>query len=138
MINKLKNNEIFAYLFSSGVSFGTDIVIFYILVHILNFLNDLSVVVAAIIARCASSFINYFLNRNYVFKKNNSKAKVDKKTLIQYYILVIIQLAVSTSLVLFFKNVVKIDVTIIKVCIDVLIFVVNYVIQKIIIFKKQN
>ena len=138
MIKKILNNEIFAYLFSSGVSFVTDILLFYIFNNIFDFLNDFAIVLAAIIARCCSSFINYLLNRNYVFKCDETKNNIDIKTLIQYYGLVIIQLTISTSLVLLFKHIFEIDATILKVIIDIIIFVVNYLIQKIVIFKKDN
>lgn len=138
MIKKIINNEIFSYLVSSGVSFVTDILLFYILVNLFSFLNDYSIVISAILARCISSFINYLLNRNYVFKENNKKNKIDKKTFFQYYLLVIIQLTISTSLVLVFKHILKLDVTLIKIVIDIMIFIVNYLIQKIIIFKKKQ
>ena len=138
MIKKIINNEIFAYLFSSGISFVLDIFLFYIFVNLLSFMDDLAIIAGAIIARCTSSFINYLLNRNYVFKNENKKNKVDKKTLLQYYSLVIIQLTISTCLVLLFKHIIKIDVTLIKIVIDICIFIVNYIIQKIIIFKKSN
>ncbi len=135
-MKKLINYEVITYIFSSGISFVTDIGIFYILVNFLSFLNDFSIVISAVSARVCSSFINYLINRNVVFKNGNNK--FDKKTFIQYYILVIIQLLLSTVLTLIFSKIININVTIIKIIIDVGIFIVNFLIQKLIIFRKIN
>lgn len=135
-MKKLINYEVITYIFSSGISFVTDIGIFYILVNFLGFLNDFSIVISAVSARVCSSFINYLINRNVVFKNGNNK--FDKKTFIQYYILVIIQLLLSTVLTLIFSKIININVIIIKIVIDIGIFIVNFLIQKLIIFRKIN
>lgn len=129
-MKKIINYETIAYIFSSGIAFATDISIFSLLVNLLN----CSIVLSAILARIISSLLNYLLNRNLVFKKDNQK--FDKKSFIEYYSLVIIQLSISTILTLIFNNIIKINVTFIKIIIDVIIFIANYLIQKFFIFKK--
>ena len=57
------------------------------------------------------------------------------KTIIGYYILVVIQLIVSATLVSIIKKYIKVFTTIIKFFVDIVIFIVNYFIQKEIVFK---
>ena len=87
---------------------------------------------ATVLARIISSFINYLMNRNGVFKKNTNK--IDTTTLVKYYILVVIQMFVSASLVLGLYKVTNINETLIKIPVDIVIFLVNYFIQKHFIF----
>lgn len=135
-IKRIANIEIFRYLFVSGISFIIDIAIFNFLIYSLEMLTrSLSIIISAVLARIISSFINYLLNRNIVFNKNEVN-KIDKKSLIQYYLLVIIQLCISFSLTIIIDNIFKINVTIIKIIVDIIIFLVNYLVQKLIIFKK--
>ena len=68
--------------------------------------------------------MNYYLNRNAVFKMSDSK--FDKKTLIKYYILVLIQMFVSGQSVYFIHKMININATLIKIPVDVILFVINY------------
>ena len=61
--------------------------------------------------------------------------KKDKKTIIGYFVLVVIQMIVSASLVSLIDKFISVNTGIIKVVVDIIIFVVNYIIQKEVIFK---
>ena len=77
-----------------------------------------------------SSLYNYLVNSRLVFKSYT------KTSIIKYYCLVIIQMFVSAFLVSTFSNLlVNLNDTIIKFFVDVFIFVVNYFIQKEVVFK---
>jgi len=91
------------------------------------------IIIATIIARVISSFINYLLNKNRVFKSEEKNSR----TVIKYYLLVIIQMFISALLVKILYNRININPTIIKVPVDLFIFVCNYLIQKKFIFKKK-
>ena len=99
LFNVIKKYSVFLkYIISAGISFVIDLTLFTLLNILLkNILSDLSIIIATILARIISSFINYLMNRNGVFKKNTKT--IDKTTLIKYYILVVIQMCVSASLV---------------------------------------
>lgn len=116
----------------------------YIIVAVVSFLIDIglftafnylikNIIIATIIARCISSFVNYLLNKNQVF---NSEEKT-KTTIIKYYSLVIIQMLISALLVDNLYKVIKINATIIKIPVEFMLFICNYLIQKIIIFKNK-
>lgn len=137
MIKKIREAKIVKYLFSAGFSFALDLFLFWLLLNVIINSNDgYSILIAAVCARVVSSFINYILNRNMVFGSNNN-TRIDLKTMFQYYLLVVIQLAVSTICTIILNNFIKIDTTVIKGMIDILIFVVNYFVQKFIIFNKE-
>lgn len=131
-ISKLyKKYETFIkYILVAGISFIIDASLFYIF----NTICTIDIFIATIIARCISSFINYLLNRNKVF--NSSESKI--KSLIKYYILVIIQMIVSGSLVKLLAKVILVNPIFIKVPVEFILFVCNYLIQKIYIFKGRT
>lgn len=118
------------YIFVAIISFLIDITFFYIFELI--FVGK--IIIATILARIISSFINYLLNKNRVFKSDESKFK----TIIKYYILVIVQMLVSAFLVDNLYGILNINATLIKVPVEFFLFICNYLIQKILIFKRSK
>ncbi len=139
MIKRIKNLKVFLmYLISAGISFILDLVLFTLFSRMLNLtIGDYSILIATIIARIISSFINYLLNRNKVFK-SKSKNLYDPSSLIKYYILVVINLFTSAILVFLIHKVIIINPTIIKIPVDIVLFVINFFIQKRFIFKGSD
>jgi putative flippase GtrA len=134
--NSILNNTAIKYFFSAGFSFALDLSLFTIFSLLLvGILKEESIIVATVIARIISSLVNYYLNRNTVF--NMSDSKFDKKTLVKYYILVLIQMFVSAQSVYFIHKIININPTFIKVPVDIILFVINYFIQKNYIFIKE-
>lgn len=128
----LKINKTFIlYVFSAGSSFVFDLLLFTIFnMWLHNFLGNLSIIVATILARILSSLYNFAINSKVVFKK------YDHKMIWQYYLLVIIQMLVSSFLVFIINTfIIKTFATIIKFFVDIFLFIINYFIQKEVIFK---
>jgi len=124
------------YIISALLSFFIDLGIFTIISKLLSFIiGDIAIIIGTIIARIISSLVNYLLNKNKVFNHDNGKS-IDRSTLIKYYSLVVIQMFVSAFSVWITHKLIHIDVTIIKIIVDGLIFIVNYFVQKKYIFKK--
>jgi len=136
-MKKLNNfNTFLKYIISALMSFIIDIGLFTFTSKLLeNIINSYAIIMGTIIARVISSFINYLLNKNKVFEQKNGGI-LDKSSLFKYYTLVVIQMFVSAFSVWIIHEVINIDATIIKVPVDIVIFIVNYVIQKKFIFKK--
>lgn len=134
MKKKIKKYKTFIYYtFSSGVCFFADQFLFYIFrILTTGLFGDNSIFLSAVIARAISSFLNYIINRNVVF---NNKER--KNTIYKYYALVIIQLCISTILVYTIYKAININDSIIKVFVDIMIFIVNYFVQKKYIFIKE-
>ena len=51
--------------------------------------------------------------------------------------MVIIQLAISTTITQVLNNCIKLNIVIIKILVDTFIFIINFVIQREIVFKKK-
>ena len=122
--------RIVKYLFSAGSSFIIDLVLFAIFNYLLKDIGSISIVIATVLARILSSLYNYFLNSRFVFGNYN------KSSIFKYYLLVVIQMIISaTSVYLLNLVFTKVNDTIIKIFIDLIIFIANYIIQKKVIFK---
>ena len=114
------------YIISSLSSFILDILLFTIFIKLTN-----EVITSSVISRIISSIYNFLINKNLIF--NNS----DNKSIIKYYLLVIIQLAISTTITQVLNNCIKLNIVIIKILVDTFIFIINFVIQREIVFKKK-
>ena len=130
MIKKNKDEiiRIIKYLFSAGSSFILDNVLFNIFIFFIG-PGVISIYICTTLARIISSIYNYFINSRVVFKNK------DRKTIIGYFILVMVQMIVSATLVSLIDKYISIATGIIKLVVDIVIFVVNYIIQKEVIFK---
>lgn len=119
------------YLIVAISSFVVDILLFTIFnAFFSKIISDESIIIATILARIISSLYNYHCNSKFVFLKGN------KKMLVKYFELVIIQMITSSLLVyLINKLFIGTYATVIKIIVDALIFIANYIIQKKVVFK---
>ncbi|MBQ6841059.1 MAG: bifunctional glycosyltransferase family 2/GtrA family protein [Bacilli bacterium] len=119
------------YIFASLSSFIIDIVLFALFNKVIP--GASSILIATIIARVISSVYNYLMNANMVFKTKN------KSSFIKYVILCVIQMFVSgyssQYLAKLFTN---INVVVIKLIVDMIIFVINFIIQREFIFVRKK
>lgn len=134
----LNKKEIFVkYIGSSLISFILDLSLFNLFVFLLGNNVGNNIVISTVFARFISSFVNYLINKNSVFKRK-SGSFVDKNTIFKYYFLVIIQMFVSGFLVDGIYNRVSFNVNFIKVPVEICLFFVNYFIQKKFIFCEKR
>lgn len=124
-----KYQTIITYILFSSLSFIVDIVSFS---SILFFLKD-KIMISSYLARTISSIFNYIVNKNIVFKNNEKK---NIKSMIMYFLLVIVNITISGTLVKKIYFFIHYNATLIKIVIDSLIFIINYFLQKYVIFKK--
>jgi putative flippase GtrA len=132
-----KYNIFIKYTISAGISFAIDLLLFSLFNYFFGYIGDVSILLSTVLARVISSFFNYIINKNKVFC-NNRKNMYDKKSLLQYYSLVVIQLCVSALTVFIIHKILPINATFIKIPVDIAIFITNYFIQKNIIFKESK
>lgn len=125
-----KYNIFLKYILVAVISFGIDIFFF----NLFNIIINNKIVISTILARIISSFLNYLLNRDRVFKSDESKSS----TLFKYYTLVVVQMLVSAFIVDNLYKLININATLIKIPVEFIIFICNYFIQKIFIFKKTK
>lgn len=123
--------QLFAFILSSGASFLLD----YGLFTLLDFLIGESVsrqtrlALATFPSRAVSSLFNYTVNRKAVFHSDGPV----KKTMLRYYALCIVQTTASFALVFLFSTLLKAVPAVepvIKLCVDVILFLLSYQIQR--------
>lgn len=122
------------YIMASLSSFLVDILLFTLFLKLLpeiNFGIITSIVVASLLARIASSIYNFKINEKIVFKNKS------KNSLIKYFILVIIQMFVSAFVVSGLFKMTHLNSTLLKIMVDLVIFVINFIIQREWVFKKK-
>lgn len=98
--NKEEIIRIIKYIFSAGTSFLLDLLLFTGFVFIIGN-NTTGIFISTTLARIISSIYNYIINSRIVFKNKGIK------TIIGYYILVVIQLIVSATLVSIIKKYIR-------------------------------
>ena len=118
------------YIISAISSFVIDVILFNIFLLLLNkYEVPNSIIIATVVARILSSLYNFKINAKMVFKN------MTNKSLIRYIILVIIQMLISAFGVNYLATIIPINVTIIKIVVDIIIFMVNFVVQREFVFK---
>ena len=127
------------YIISALLSFVVDISLFAIFVHIFKGITYVGYIfIATILARIISSFVNYLVNKNTVFKNKQTSRKAFIKSLIGYYLLVVANMIVSSLCVNFISKALSFNEITVKFVVDMILFVCNYVIQREIIFKNKR
>lgn len=122
------------YIISSLSSFILDILLYTLFVSLLPQFaigGITQIVVATIIARIISSLYNFVINSKVVFKNQN------KNSIIKYFILCGVQMFLSAFAVSELFKLLQINSTLIKVVVDTIIFIMNFVIQREWVFKKK-
>ncbi len=132
-IYKMIIREFFRFSYTSFMAFLVDILLFFISIKLIfSGLNiSLAIILSTILARVASSYVNYILTKKVVF----NCSKKHKELLVKYYGLTVVQTFTSALLVIIVTNI-FIDETISKIVVDSLLFIISYNIQKKWIFKK--
>ncbi len=121
------------YAASSCASFLTDIIIF----SLLHSVASLGILVSTVIARVISSILNFTLNKKLVFKSHEPFTH----TILKYYAIAIPTMLISAFGTGILSSLLGVPessliITLIKIVVDTLLFVINFKIQKRWIFKK--
>lgn len=124
--------QILTFSIISLMSTLIDLGAFTLLVYTLKGVDV--ILVATVIARVISVNFNFFLNKTVVFK--SSKQWFDH--MIKYYSLAVVQMLSSYYLVKTAHTLLTGNVVLIKVLVDVTLFLVSYQIQKRLIFRKES
>lgn len=120
------------FLFSSLSSSIIDLGLFFVFCKCLRKMGNSYLFAATIIARLLSASYNYLINYSFVFGSNEKHRKALKK----YIILALIQMMSSACLVSIGCTLLQfIPEIIIKIFVDIFLFLFSYIIQKKIVFK---
>ncbi len=134
LIIKLYNMQALRYIVSSGIAFIID---YILLLAFEALLSDIVIAMelAAILAWLISSQINFWINRTWVFKSKKSPLP----ELGGYYALAAVSFSVKTFILLeLMVRVLSIPLAIAKPIAEIIMFAANFVVQKLLIFKKKD
>ena len=133
-IYKLIFGEFFRYIASSLVSAVFDILLFWFLSFMAH--DRMGIVMASVFARCISGCFNYVLNMTAVFDCREHKAESAAK----YAVLFAVNLCLSSFCVAYFVDRIGYGNVriVVKIVVDSIIFMMNYFVQKYLVFKKGD
>lgn len=110
------------------------IVISKLILNYIDIKNTSRILIAGYIARFISSLFNFIVNKNLVFKnKRKTNALIFK-----YYLVVILNITLSSLIVAFFHNTFNKNEYIIKPIVDSLLFFLSYKLQRFWVFKDND
>lgn len=132
----LKYKEIINYLIFGILTTIISLLTYYILVFtILNPNNAIELQMANIISWITCVTFAYITNRKYVF---NSKDKKITKEIIKFYSSRLTTLFLDMMIMYIFVTKLQFNDKIIKVIVQILIIILNYILSKILVFKKNK
>lgn len=123
------------FLFSSLSSSLIDIVCFSVMVWLLaKKCPETYIVISTIVSRGISSVYNYAMNKVNVFKNNEN----GHKTVIRYYMLCIVQAALSAGGVSLWHMTWGGNETVIKIIVDMILFFFSFQVQREWVFRREG
>ncbi len=130
LLDSLRIYAVFSkFILSSVLSWVIDIGLFAFLFWLwclLGLREDIGIVASAYIARAASAFVNYSVNKNRVFKSSDS----GHGTLLRYAILCVCQITISAFATKWLVSLFTLNATPIKIVVDILLFVISFRLQR--------
>ena len=116
------------FVASSLISTGIDYFVFAVME---NLVQD-QLIGSVVVARAVSSFANYSINKNVVFKRKCSA----RKALVRYYILAAFIMMASYGLIKLLSDVLGLNLYLAKVIADVVLYTVSFFVQREHVYKK--
>jgi putative flippase GtrA len=129
-----KHEELIKYLIIGVLTTVINYIIFAILVKLAN----IEMHVSNIIAWLVSVIFAYFTNKLFVFESKSFKLKVIGKEVLSFGAARIFSLGLEEVILYVFVNLLNMNELIIKLIANVIVIIVNYILSKFIIFKKDS
>ena len=129
----LKYKEKILYLFFGGLTTLISLLVYFILTHsIFNPNTALELQITNILSWLAGFIFAFFTNRRYVFESKNNI----KKEFIKFFASRIFTLLLDMFIMFIFVTLLGFNDIIIKIISQIVIIVSNYILSKLIVFKK--
>ena len=125
-----KNREVIVYLICGFLTFVVSMVIYALLSEVFR----INVLVANIITWIIAVYFAFSVNRKFVFKSNGNFTS----ELIQFYLGRVVTLVVEQAMLYIFIIRLMFNNMAIKSIAQVVIIILNYIISKFIVFKKEK
>ena len=130
-----KYGEIIRYLIIGVLTTIVSLAIYYgLTLTILDVKVPIELQIANILSWIGAVIFAYFTNKYYVFKNNNK----DKKGIIKFFSSRIITLLIDMFLMYIFVTRLSFNDKIIKILVQIVVVISNYVLSKFFVFKKTE
>ena len=131
-----KYEEIINYLIIGVLTTLVSLLVYYGLTYtIFNPNNALELQITNIISWIIAVTFAYFTNRKFVFKQKN---KINLKEVISFFSGRVTTLLIDMALMFIFVTKLGFNDKIIKPLVQVIVIILNYIISKYFVFKKEN
>lgn len=129
--NILKN--VIKFVFASLFCAVFDLTVFTVLIHFLFGRSSEGILYATVIARCFSGIINFLINKIWCFGVHGDNLA----QAVKYFILFCMQMFLSWLFVTLLSSL-PAHLTLLKILTDTMLFIISYIIQRKLIFKKNQ
>ena len=109
------------------------LILFTVITYLLPSSLAINVILATVLARIISGGINFLINRKVIFKNNG-----DLKGQVWRFVILFLGIMCTSSVIVSLLSFVPISVTITKAIVDVLLWAVNYTLQRKWVFKERK
>ena len=131
-----KYKEIINYIIVGGLTTCVSLLTYYLLTFtILNPNISIELQIATIISWITSVLFAFFTNKKYVFE---SKNKFNFKEITSFILSRLSTLLIEMLLMYLFVTVCKYNDKIMKIVVQIIIIILNYLLSKFLVFKKKN
>ena len=131
----IKHKEMINYIIFGILTTLINLITYYILIiTIFNPNNPIQLQITNIISWIVSVAFAYITNKIYVF---DSKEKNIIKEIIKFYSSRLITLFIDIILMFSFVSILKFNDKLIKLLITIIIIILNYILSKLLVFKKR-
>ncbi len=132
-----KHEEIINYLIFGVLTTIVSLISYLLFANILfTVKNDLTVQISNILSWICAVTFAYITNKKYVFK-SNIKGKKQLKEAGSFYLARLFSLIVDMFMMYILFSIIHMDDTIAKLIVQVVVVILNYILSKIIVFKKN-
>jgi len=123
------------YLLVAVITYGVDLGLFRLLMAYLKIISPIYyTIIDTVLARIVSSFVGLVIKRKRVFKTKEHTAATTAK----YYTAIFGQMIVSALAVWSLQKVWPVDVVVIKLIVDFVLFIIGFIAQREWVFKTRE
>lgn len=123
-----KNSKLIKYMITGAVSFAFDYAVYWI------FSNFVHYEIATVISLLAGLCVNYIMSKYWVFSNN---APISKRELFSFIAVTAFGFALTALGMYVGVDLMKINDKIVKFVVALIVFVINYIVRKYIVFKND-
>ena len=133
-----KYEEIINYLIFGILTTIISVITYLFFANIIfSIKNDLTIQISNVLSWICAVTFAYITNRKYVFK-SKIKGKKQIKEAMNFFLSRIFSLIVDMLMMYILFSIIHMDDTIAKLLVQIVVVILNYLLSKIIVFKKNN